>query len=174
MVEPLVQEMARFLAVRHVHQKADPVLRDAEPRGELLPHGAFHLVQSLLLPNGHVVALIDATRPQHFVQGLNDLGLKRSMPNAKRLQHEHIVEFVHHQRGQTIGFTENYAATFRLAHAHAIVPSSLDLAPEERTIDRLIEIFGEHPHADLALRIEVALTERAFFHIEYLNDAAGL
>ena len=84
----LIQEKARFLAVFHIHQIADPVLRDGHKGLKGLTEEALRPGQPLLFPHLRVAPLVDAPDPdpvlcQDLHEGIQYEGLETVDPQGQ-------------------------------------------------------------------------------------------
>ena len=171
---PLIQEMAGLLPMRDVHTQGQIILDNGELRIKGIAQESRALLQALLISHGHVVALIQLRQACHFAQGLDDEGFEAVHTQGHGLDHQHVVELVHHERGQAIGLAEDHAAARGVHEASAVLPRGPDLSHEEDPVDRFVQVLGDEPGDEFALRVVVGLPQRALLHVEDLHDAAGL
>ena len=181
----LVQEKAGLLAVFHVHGVPHAVfhdLRQGRGRGLLAGQGepALVLLQSLLFPQLHVVALVDAgdglaVGAQHLYQHGQQLSLDLLHAVGEHLHREQIVEPVHRQAREAVRLAEDDAAAvqvLRPQHGLAVLPGPAELALPEGVVKAVVGVAGEEPHPDFGVLGQKAGAQVASLAAEHIHQGA--
>ena len=183
----LVQKEAGLLPVLKVHGVGDAVLCDIHRclrRRRLAGQGipALVLLHALQLPDGHVVALVDApdvltVLPQHAGKQGKQPGLDALHAQTQGLGHQHAFEPVHRQAGEQVGLAENHTAApaVRFAHHHlAVVPGVAD-APFPEGIGKVVVGVAAHqPHPDLGAAVVEPAAQPAAPAAHHVHQTAVL
>ena len=181
----LIQKETGFLPVFHVHQISDPVFHNLHHRavrrrfaGEGVPPLA--LGQTFLVPEGHIVPQEHApdglaVLPENVHQSGQQEILQALHPHGQHLHAEEVVELVHRQAGEGVGFPEDDAAGVQIRRGHnglPIRPRPLQLPPPESRVKAVVGIPGNEPHPDLGLLGEEAGAEIAALFADHIHQTA--
>ena len=183
----LVEKEAGFLAVFKVHGVDDAVFCDIHAgllRRRLAGQGipALVLRHALPLPQGHVVALVDApdilsVLPQHLCQQREQAILDALHAETQGLGHQHGLEPIHRQAGEQVGLAKNNAAAAAVGLAHndlAVVPGVADAALPEGVGKVVVGVAAEKPHANFGVAVVEAAAQPTAPAAHHVHQGAVL
>ena len=183
----LIQEKAGLLPVFKVHRVDDAVFRDVHGgglrrcfTGQGIP--ALVLGHPLPLPEGHIVALVDAADllpilPQHLGQQGKQPVLDALHAQTEGLGHQHAFKPVHRQAGEQVGLSENDAAAAAVGFAHhrlAIVPRVADAALPEGVGEVIVGVAAHQTHPDPGVAVIEAAAQPAAPAAHHVHQPAVL
>ena len=100
------------------------------------------------------------------------------MPAEKNSIDERVGETIDDEAGQAVAFGMDQAIRVgdrvELEHVAAQRDRFADLAREERLVDRLVGIGGQHAQRDARMAVVEAAAGEIAFAVDDLDDAAGL
>ena len=181
----LIQKEPGLLAVLHVHQIPNAVLRDFRHRrrrrrlaGQGVP--ALALDQPLLFPQGDIVPQEDA--PDGKAVGAQDLRQRRQQEvldalhaHGEHLDGQKVVELVHGEPRKGIRLPEDDAAGVQVLRGHdalAVVPGPLELPPPEGLVEPVVGVAGDQPHPDLRPLRQKARAQIPALFADHVHQAA--
>ena len=171
----LVQEKAGFLSVFYIYQIFYAVLynlRYRRIRRGLPRQGKPFLVllQSLLLPEGDIIPLEDAPNslpvlPKNPDQKRQQQVLDPLHAHRQHLDAEEVMELVHCQAGEHVGFPEDDAAGVQILGSHdrfPVLPGPAELPLPEGGVKAVVGVPGNQADPDFRfLRQEAGAQVRA-------------
>ena len=197
----LVQEKARLLAVLEINLVAHAVFHDLRGGGtEILStrrawcqrietclavftgrarEPPRRKLKALQLASCHVVALVQAADGhavlgEHLEQHREDHRLELLHAHGQRFGDQHVVEAVHHQAREAVGFRKQHAAAAGVfAHdGFAVFPRPRHLALPERAVERIVGVARDKADADLAALRQQARAQVRPLAVDHVDEAA--
>ena len=166
----LVQIQTRLVPRREVQREFQAVQLHPDRPRRCAHDRPLRLGQPLESPRGHVVPLQNRPRRKQLLQHREDHPLPLIHPERRRLQHQHVLVFVHDQTAEQI--------PLRIHHAKRGRPRQVPRPHRQRRADAFREKLLVHlhpvrrddPHRDLGFRVVEAHPQKPLPMILHLHD----